>query len=70
MEELRKNRLNAAIRLLELIDGTNRSIEISKGMNSPLMVRQYKYLKKKYTLQLQELLTEFKLSAILSDALV
>jgi len=69
MKEEKKNKLNAAIRLLELIDGTNRSIEISKGMDSPLMVRQYKHLKKKYTLQLQELLSEFKLSAVLSDVM-
>ncbi len=68
MSELKKNKLNAAIRLLELIDGTNKSIEISRTMNSPLMVRQYKHLKKQYTDQLQELLLDFKLSAVLSDA--
>lgn len=68
MEEIRRNRLNAALRLLELIDGTNRSIEISKRMNSPSMVKQYKHLKKRYTEQLQELLLEFKLAVTLSDA--
>ena len=49
-------RKNAILRLLELIEGTNKEIEISKKMNSNLMVKQAKYLKSQYTKELFELL--------------
>lgn len=62
-----KNKINAALRLLELIDNTNRIIQLSQEMESPLMQRQYRHLKKDYAAQLQELLQEFKLNALLTD---
>ena len=66
--DIAKNKINAALRLLEMIDKVNGIIIISQQMKSPLMLKQYKHLKKDYTLQLQELLIEFKLKAELSDA--
>ena len=68
MDKITKNKINAALRLLEMIDKTNRIIRLSKEMKSPLMLKQYKYLKKDYTAQLQELLEEFQLKASISDA--
>ena len=68
MNDIRKNRIQAALRLLELIDNMNRGIEISKEMESPLMVRQYSHLKKEYAEQFQELLLDFKLFFELKDA--
>ena len=68
MDKITKDNINAALRLLEMIDKTNRIIRLSKEMKSPLMLKQYKYLKKDYTAQLQELLEEFQLKASISDA--
>jgi len=68
MTSTTKNKIQAVLRLLELIDNTNRIIQLSQEMKSPLMLRQYQYLKKDYTAQLQDLLQEFKLNVLLTDA--
>ena len=59
---------NAILHLLELIEGANKEIEISKEMNSPLMVKQAQYLKMKYTKDLLELLEPYQLSFKLEAA--
>ena len=43
---------------LEMIQKINRLIEISKEMNSDLMVRQHEHLKKEYTKNLFKMLAE------------
>ncbi len=55
------NEKNAVVHLLELIEGTNKEIEISEKMNSKLMVRQAKHLKKQYTKDLLKLLEVYQL---------
>lgn len=47
--------------LLHLIEGVNQDIEISRKMNSVLMVRQYQHLKGQYTKQLLDLLKDYRL---------
>ena len=59
---------NAILHLLKLIEGANKEIEISKEMNSALMVKQAEYLKLKYTKDLLELLKPYQLSLILEAA--
>ncbi len=59
---------DAIFRLLELIEGTNEEIEISKRMNSKLMVKQAQHLKKIYTKELLELLKDYKLPIRLEAA--
>ncbi len=61
-------RAQAIAHVLNLISGINRDIEISKKMNSNLMVRQYQKLKKEYTQDLLELLSEYKLPLEMSAA--
>ena len=43
---------------LEMIEKINQLIEISKKMESPLMVRQHEHLKKEYTKNLFKMLKE------------
>ena len=52
---------NAILHLLELIEGTNKEIEISKKMNSQLMLKQANHLKKQYTKDLFKLLEVYQL---------
>ena len=46
-KKLLKNRQNAFLRLLELIDDVNEEIKISKELKSELMVKQAKFIKNK-----------------------
>lgn len=43
---------------LEMIENINKLIEISKKMNSELMIRQHEHLKKEYTKNLMKMLVE------------
>jgi len=47
---------DAILDQLKIIQDTNRMIEVSKEMSSPLMVRQYEHLKKELTKNLFEML--------------
>lgn len=42
-------KIKALQQLLDLIEMANENIEISKKMESPLMIKQYEYLKKEHT---------------------
>lgn len=57
----------AVVHQLKLIDGANRQIEISKKMNSELMVRQYVHLKKELTKELLNILADFNLPIQMKD---
>lgn len=63
-----KNRRNAFLRLLELIDDANEEIKISKELKSDLMARQAIYIKNKYVKELSELLREYNISVKLEAA--
>ena len=64
----KKQGKNAILHLLELIEGANKEITISKEMNSPLMIKQAQYLKMKYTKDLLELLKPYQLPVKLEAA--
>lgn len=49
------------LRLLQLIEGVNLSIDNSQQLQNQLMIRQYQYLKTQYTKELLELLATYKL---------
>lgn len=49
------------LRLLQLIEGVNQSIDNSRKLKSRSMLRQYEDLKKQYTSEFLELLEEYKL---------
>lgn len=57
-------------RLLELIEGANRSIELESSQNSTSspLVKQYLHLKQKYIEELVELLKKYKISLQIPDA--
>lgn len=55
-------------RLLVLIDGANKEIELSKKIKANLMVRQALHLKKQYTKELLSLLKEYHLPIQLLEA--
>ena len=58
MKERKTSRLEKITNQLEMIDNINKLIEISKKMNSELMIRQHEHLKKKYTKNLFKMLAE------------
>ena len=60
-KKLLKNRQNAFLRLLELIDDVNEEIQISKELKSDLMVKQAKFIKNKYVTELTQLLLEYEI---------
>jgi hypothetical protein len=62
-----KLKVNAVQRLLELIEGVNKDIQNSQSIDSQLLVQQYLYLKKDYTQQLLDILSEYKLPVTLID---
>jgi len=66
--KLLKNRRNAFLRLLELIDDANEEIQISKELNSDLMVKQAIYIKNKYVKELSGLLEEYNIMVKLEAA--
>ena len=61
-------KLKAIKRLLVLIDEANREQELSIKIKANLMVRQAAHLKKQYTLELLDLLAEYKLPVKLLEA--
>lgn len=67
-KKLLKNRKNAFLRLLELIDDVNEEIKISKELKSNLMVKQAKYIKRKYVKELTQLLLEYEIPVKLEAA--
>ena len=67
-DKLKQKKVDAIIHQLKLIDGANEEIEISKRMNSDLMVRQATKLKKEFTVELLRLLKEFGISFQMSEA--
>lgn len=58
-KKILKNRQNAFLRLLTLVDDVNEEIKISKKLGSDLMVKQAKYIKRKYVKELIQLLLEY-----------
>lgn len=67
-KKLLKNRKNAFLRLLELIDDVNEEIQISKELKSDLMVKQAKFIKNKYVTELTQLLLEYEIPVKLEAA--
>lgn len=63
-----KNRQNAFLKLLELIADVNEEIRISKELKSDLMVKQAKYIKRKYVKELTQLLLEYEIPVKLKAA--
>ncbi|MBI5916154.1 MAG: hypothetical protein HY842_12330 [Bacteroidetes bacterium] len=61
----RKKRVN---RLLDLIDGANESIELSRETGSEFLVKQYLHLKKKYLDELSAVLAEFNVQIEIKEA--
>jgi len=61
-------KLIAIKRLLVLIDGANKEIELSKKIKANLMIRQALHLKKQYTKELLGLLKEYHLPIQLLEA--
>lgn len=49
------------LRLLQLIEGVNNSIDNGRKLKNRSMIRQYEHLKKQYTSELLEFLSEYKL---------
>ena len=66
--ERHKIKVNAIARLLELIDGVNGDLDISRQMGNEVLIKQYEYLKKDYTRQLLEILEEYRLPIHLDEA--
>lgn len=61
----RKNRVS---RLIDLIDGANESIRLSKEVGSALLIKQYEHLKKKYVEELKDLLAEMNVLIEIKEA--
>jgi len=61
-------KLIAIKRLLVLIEGANKEIELSQKIKANLMVRQALHLKKQYTKELLGLLKEYHLPIQLLEA--
>ena len=62
MEEIfqgNRKKYMQVVRLMALIEGVNKSIQLSTKMGSSLEVKQYQHLKKKYTTDLINLLKRF-----------
>ncbi len=55
-------------RLLQLIEGTNKDIEIGKKRMDSLMVQQYEHLKSKYVQELIEILSNYQLTVQIKEA--
>jgi uncharacterized membrane protein len=55
-------------RLLQLIEGANKDIEIGKNSKDTFMVRQYEHLKSKYVKELIELLSRYQLTVQIKEA--
>ncbi|MEM8523314.1 MAG: hypothetical protein AAGG68_01665 [Bacteroidota bacterium] len=49
------------LRLLQLIEGVNQSLDNSRKLKNRSMLRQYEHLKRQYTSELLELLAEYEL---------
>lgn len=62
-----KIKVNAITRLLELIEGVNKDIDLSQSIGSKSMVKQYLHLKKGYTKQLLEVLSEYQLPVAIAE---
>lgn len=58
MSDKKITKAEAIVSQLKLIANTNKMIESSKKVDSPLMVRQYEHLKKQFTKNLLEMLME------------
>jgi hypothetical protein len=56
------------LRLLDLIEGANKDIEIGRKRSDAFMVRQYEYLKSKYVKELIELLSKYQLTVQIKEA--
>ena len=67
-EERHKIKVNAIARLLALIDGVNKDLDISRQMGNEVLIKQYEYLKKDYTQQLLEILEEYRLPIHFDEA--
>ena len=61
----RKKRVN---RLLDLIDGANESIELSRETGSAFLVKQYLHLKRQYLDELGALLAAFNVQIEIKEA--
>ncbi len=67
-KESGKLKKNALDHMFVLLTDVNRDIEISKGMNSPGMVRQYERLKRQYTKDFLDLLAIYDLPIVMTEA--
>jgi len=56
------------LRLLQLIEGANKDIEIGKKRTDGFMVRQYEHLKSKYVKELIELLSQYQLTVQIKES--
>lgn len=61
MKEKATLKVSSIQRLLELIEDVNQDIAVSQEINSELMQKQYRHLKRKYTEEILELLAEYRL---------
>ena len=68
MNQNKDNRPVRILRLLELIEGVNKSIANSQKIKNDLMVRQYLYLKSKYVKELFLLLEAYDIPIIPAEA--
>lgn len=68
MNQKKDNKQVRIIRLLELIEGVNKSIKNSQKINNDLMVRQYLHLKIKYIKELLSVLAEYDIAVQSAEA--
>ncbi len=68
MNQNKDNRPVRILRLLELIEGANKSITNSQKIKNDLMIRQYLHLKGKYVKELFLVLEEYDIPILPAEA--